>query len=430
MKVFRELGQRIECSWRAANYAELAFPDIAQRLLADAKLPETIAPWDVVRWLGRASQLPRQIDIEAHFGNPPVTLFSGHRFFIDIYFWVDGTTEIHQHSFAGAFQVLTGSSIHSHYSFRKDQEVNQRFHIGQVKFETVELLQEGDIRPIVPGPNHIHSLFHLDRPSATITVRTFGLPANQPQYTYHKPYLAVDPFDKEPSVLRKLQTVMMLLKLQQPDCDELISELIASSDLHATFLILRIVFLHLTNNTLEEVFRLSAGRERFERILATARRTHGDSMDYVVAAIEEQGRMLNIINRRQFITMPEHRFFLALILNVPSRAKLLDLVGQRFPTKDPIDTVLDWVTELSTTKVWASNEPNVLGLAEFDDHHLFVLECLLRNYAGEQINTAITRQYSLEQAAILRNEFEGIVLNLRDSALFHSLLAERAQKSL
>jgi hypothetical protein len=421
MKVFNELGQRIECSWRAANYAELAFPDIAQRLLADANLPKTITPWDVVRWLGRESQLPRQSDIEALFGNPPITLYSGPRFFIDIYFWVDGTTDIHQHSFAGAFQVLTGSSIHSRYSFRKDREVNQHFHIGQVTFETVELLREGDIRLIVPGAEHIHSLFHLDRPSATITVRTFALPANQPQYTYHKPYLAVDPFDKEPSVLRKLQTVMMLLKVQQPNCDELISELIATSDLHATFLMLRTVFLHLTNNTLEEVFRLSVGRDRFDRIVATALRTHGDLIDYVLPVIEEQGRMLNIIHRRQFITSPEHRFFLALILNVPSRAKLLDLVGQRFPAKDPIDTVLDWVTELSTTKVWASNEPNVLGLAGFGDHHLFVLECLLRDYAGEQINTAITSQYSPEQAAIVRREFEGIALSLRESALFHSL---------
>ena len=422
MKVFRELGQRIECSWRATNYAEPAFPDIAQQALADANLPENVSPWDVVRWLGRESQLPRQSDIEARFGNPPITLYSGPRFFIDIYFWVDGTTEIHQHSFAGAFQVLTGSSIHSRYSFRKNHEVNQHFQVGQVTFETVELLREGDIRPIVPGPDHIHALFHLDRPSATITVRTFGLPANQPQYTYYKPYLAVDPFDQEPSVLRKLQTVMMLLKLQQPDCDELIGELIATSDLHATFLMLRIVFLHLTDNSLEEVFHLSTGKERFERILAIARRTHGDSMDYVLPVIEEQGRILNIVHRRQFITSPEHRFFLALILNVPSRSKLLDLVGQRFPAKDPIETVLDWVMELSTTKVWASNEPNVLGLAGFGDHHLFVLECLLQDYAEEQIDRAIANQYSPEQAAIVRNEFEGIALNLRESVLFRSLL--------
>ena len=49
----------------------------------------------------RAQALPEQMDVEAAFGNPPVTLFAGLRFHIDVYFWLDGTTEIHQHAFAG-----------------------------------------------------------------------------------------------------------------------------------------------------------------------------------------------------------------------------------------------------------------------------------------------------------------------------------------
>src|SRR5262245_40041467 len=125
MQIFVELGRRIEASWRAENYAESAFPDLAARALSEADLLKHATPCDVIRWLGKESSLPRQLDVDGAFGDPPITLYSGTRFFIDLYFWVDGTTDVHQHSFAGAFQVMAGSSIHSRYSFRKEQEINQ-----------------------------------------------------------------------------------------------------------------------------------------------------------------------------------------------------------------------------------------------------------------------------------------------------------------
>src|SRR5262252_8770312 len=105
MEVFRELGRRIEDRWRAENYSEEAFPALATAALNDFDLKKRgVSPWEIIRWLHREPELPRQQDIEATFGNPPVTLFSGSRFYIDIYYWLDGTTDIHQHSFAGAFQ--------------------------------------------------------------------------------------------------------------------------------------------------------------------------------------------------------------------------------------------------------------------------------------------------------------------------------------
>lgn len=424
MKTFSELGALIDHRWRDANYSEPAFPEIAAGALAEANLRETVTPWDIVRWLGSESQLPKQQDPEGHFGNPPITLYCGARFFIDIYFWVDGTTEIHEHSFAGAFQVLTGSSIHSRYSFRKDVEINQHFHIGQVNLESVELLQGGDLRRIIPGSNHIHALFHLDRPSATITVRTFPLLNHQPQYSYHRPYLAIDPFYKEPSLTRKLQTVTMLLSLKGSEHDDLIRDFIADSDLQTAFLILRTAFHHLNDNQLEKVFHLSSGRERFDRLIEAARARHGNQMDYLLPVMEEEGRMLDIVRRRQFITAPEHRFFLALVLNVPSRDKLLDLVRRRHPEQDPVELVLDWVMELSTTKVWASDEPNVLDIAGFNDDYLFVLECLLRDYSPAQVQTVIESQYPADHAEKLKVEFETIAGKLRESILFRALLAD------
>jgi hypothetical protein len=424
MKIFDELGQSVENTWREINYSEAAFPEIAAKALADAGLRERVTPWDIIRWLGSTSQLPKQQDIEANFGDPPITLFAGPRFCIDIYFWVDGTTDVHQHAFAGAFQVLVGSSIHSRYSFQEDKSISHHFRIGRIQFGTCELLQEGDIRPIISGDEYIHALFHLDRPSATVTIRTLGMPAELPQYSYRKPFLAIDPFYKEHSLLRKLQVTSMLLNLRDAAHDELISELLANSDLHTSFQILQTASMHLNTNQLEQVFQVSTGFDRFAKLLDTARQKHGNMMDYLVPVLEEENRVFEITRRRMFITTPEHRFFLALLLNVPGRTSLLELVRQRFPEKDPVDTVLDWVMDLSATKVWGSSEPNVLGIADLNDDYLLVLECLLREHSAEQIRAMIESQYPADAARKLEGEFEDIASKLRSSVLFRTLLVK------
>jgi hypothetical protein len=424
MKIFDDLGLCVENAWRETNYAEAAFPEIAMQALADADLCERVTPWDIIRWLRSTPQLPQQLDIEASFGNPPVTLFYGSRFCIELYFWVDGTTEIHQHAFAGAFQVLVGSSIHSRYTFQEDHSISQHFRIGQVKFETCELLRQSDIRPILPGAEYIHALFHLDRPSATIAVRTFGLPANQPQYSYRKPFIALNPFYREPLVVRKLQVVSMLLTLRDPTHDELIDELLATSDLHASFLILQTAFQHLSGSQMDKVFQLATGRDRLDQMLETVRQRHGNLVDYLAPVLEERDRVEDIIRRRQFITAPEHRFFLALILNVPSRARLLNIAQERFPEKEGVETVLDWVMDLATTKVWGSSEPNVLGIGDFNENDLFVLECLLREHPAEQIRALIESQYPADAARKLEGEFEDIAAKLRGSVLFRTLLTD------
>ena len=58
---------------------------------------------------------------------------------------------------------------------------------------------------ILPGSQYIHSLFHLDRPSATITVRTEHTPSAAVQYDYRKPYFALNPFFRNVTMAKKLQ---------------------------------------------------------------------------------------------------------------------------------------------------------------------------------------------------------------------------------
>ena len=136
MELFHKLGVEIEEIWREKNYNEELFPAVAADALKRAELPSMVTAWDVLEWTIKETELPRQRDVPGRFGEPPITIFSGPRFHIDVYFWFHGTTSTHQHSFCGAFQVMHGSSIHSWYEFDLKEKVNSFCEIGEMRLKT------------------------------------------------------------------------------------------------------------------------------------------------------------------------------------------------------------------------------------------------------------------------------------------------------
>ncbi|HMF57607.1 MAG TPA: hypothetical protein VK619_14790 [Pyrinomonadaceae bacterium] len=429
MKVFQELGALIEERWKDKNYDDEIFPAIAEQALMEADLLNRVDPWEIVRWTQTTTQLPLQQDIDAKFGNPPITLYNGSRFYVDIYFWLDGTTEIHQHSFCGAFQVLAGSSIHSHHQFELVREINSRFLVGHTELKSVKLLREGDVQKILPGNQYIHALFHLERPSATITVRTQGLPKELPQYSYLKPHIAHDPFYKETQIIRRLQTTSLLLHMKHPEADSFIADLISNADFQTTFYLLNTTFTYLSDTDLSSLFNSSAGTKRFDSLLEKARSRHGALVEFLPPVFDEMRRQGNIIKRRATITDSDHRFFLALLLNVPDRIRLLELVKSRHPERDPVEIVTDWVDELTTTKVYGSTEQNVLGLSDFDDLHLFVFQCMLAGMNEDESKLALHSEYPTEQAKELEERLEGVCSSLQSSLLFRDLFGAAKQSA-
>ncbi|MDQ1639677.1 MAG: hypothetical protein QOF62_3016 [Pyrinomonadaceae bacterium] len=421
MQIFQDFGALIESRWRKENYNELIFPELAAAALTESNLPAQVDPWEIIRWVQGADSLPDQKDAEGRFGDPPITLYAGPRFYVDVYFWLDGTTSIHQHAFTGAFQVLLGSSIHSRYSFNEKKLINEHFCTGEIKLEEVQLLQLNDVRLIKPGRNFIHSLFHLDRPSATITVRTEHTPSSALQWDYRKPYFASNPFYRNQVMAKKLQTIGLLLGMKHKDADTMIGDLICASDFQTAYFALEAFFHSTKNNQMDSLFGLSTGNDRVQQILARARDAHGELVDLVVPVFEEQIRQQDIIQRRSTITSDEHRFFLALLLNVPDREKILELVQQRFPETDPVEKILDWVEELSQTRVLGSKEGNALGLEGFGDDHIFVLEYLLRGKSLGEIRQLIQSD-EFQRFAALGDQLETIAGALQNSPLFKTML--------
>jgi hypothetical protein len=377
MKFFAELGALIEQRWRAQNYNDELFPALAEQALIELSPHKNVDIWDIVQWLFSTTEIPRQQDVSAKFSDLPITLYSGPRFHIDVYFWLDGTTSTHQHSFCGAFQVLIGASIHNHYSFHPRQIINEHCAVGEIRLESVELLEQGHSKQILPGKAYIHSLFHLDRPSATICVRTYHTSSGSPQHNFLKPHFAIDPFFQEPLSTRLVQSVELLLRVQHPQAIKMIADLLTHADFQTTFGVLDLAWSYLGGKRLENEFGLAKGEEQFQHLLGVARERHGTLVNLIPDVFQETQRQTSLIHRRGQITSAEHRFFLALLLNVPDRKRVLEMVAQRFPEHNPVDTITKWMEELALTKVWGASEPNILGITELDDDYLFIFHCLL-----------------------------------------------------
>jgi hypothetical protein len=212
---------------------------------------------------------------QSGFGEPELVVYDDPRFYIQILFWLDGSTDIHQHKFSGAFHVLVGSSIHSRFEFESSEPVSAHLRVGQLRMTETHLLETGSTVPIVSGHSHIHSLFHLDTPSISVVIRTHSDPGTGPQFTYLPPHLAVDPFHQDALTTRRKQLLDVLEKMDDPAYPELLIEMLNELDFERGFFILQ--------NGVGYLRSL----ERWEECLETFRQKHGRLAENVAPTLDE-----------------------------------------------------------------------------------------------------------------------------------------------
>jgi hypothetical protein len=422
VEVFRQLGEELERQWQAKEYALGAFPELASSLLENNDEVAAIATGDILRWITRNEELPPQQDPRSQFSDLAITFFETPRFFVSALVWLEGTTAIHQHSFSGAFRVLAGSSLHTRYSFQEEVRVSDCFRLGALNREQVELLPTGSVRPIVSGQQYIHSLFHLDRPSVTLVIRTKSDEGSKPQWSYYPPGVGYDPFARTPVArIKKLEAVSVLLTLEAEDADPELDAMLAASDLHTAFSLLSTLFHQIATNPLKRAFGAGTG-QRFERLLARARQHHGPAIDLFEKVLHEQQRQEEIIGIRGYLTSPVHRFLLALLLNVPERDTVLSLIAQRCPARDPADTFVDWIDELSRTRALGSLGPNVLRIPEFDLEHRVVLRALVRGGSVADAASDLRAALPAEDGSDADHLAATIAASFRDAGALRALL--------
>lgn len=397
LQAFQQLGNDVEQRWRARRYAVSAFPAIARTALAEHGLHERMTHAGLVRDAVRSPALPPQYG--ANFGQPPLNVYIGPGFYIEVLTWVESTTAIHQHNFSGAFQVLAGSSMHSCYAFTEERRYGNRFLTGTVHFRGAERLQRGQIREIHGGADLIHALFHLDHPSATIVVRTDDDAAG-PQYNYEKPHIALDPFHVPEPFRTQARLLQMLAGLKSPEFDAAAADALRHSDVWCAYRLLEIANRHLPD------------AHALEPLLAVVHEEHGDVADAMRASLAEARRQANIQLRRDRIRDADHRFFLALLLNLPDRTAILDMVRARHPGCDPVT----WMV----AQIGALARADHIGLT-FDDLSLAALDGLLRSETEENVLQALGARFGLPSVQAQRGALASLFGEIRNALLLRPL---------
>jgi len=358
LAVLGELGREIEVQWLDAGYSEARFPEIAAAALSRFPL-EAFDPDETIRWALSTHELPHQHDPDANFGNPPLTVFSGRAFIIDLLFWVDSTTSVHQHSFSGAFRVATGSSLHRELSFEVTERLSSHLALGVLTQRSVERLTAGNTRPIRAGEGFIHSLFHLDRPSITIVVRTREDRDRLPQFEYHPPGLAVDPFHQPAWLKRQMQVLNLLVTIEHKEFDTLFRSTLEKADPFSAYRLLSSI-------------RRRIGVPLFEDFIGVVTRKDPRLGTAFGAAFEQDRASEFLTDKRRQVWDADLRYFLALLLNLRSREEILRMAASYRPNVDPVDSILGWVEGLGAMKAsvefkGAAWQPNLFGIPPFGD---------------------------------------------------------------
>jgi predicted metal-dependent enzyme (double-stranded beta helix superfamily) len=389
---FTDMGRKVQERWKLANFSLEAFPALADAVLREMPPALHVGLPDLMReFLLNDDQVTQS---QSGFGQPEIVAFHDARFYIQLLFWMDGTTDIHQHEFSGAFHVMHGSSIHALYDFTDEQRVTPHLRVGELRMREIELLEQGRTVRIVSGSSTIHSLFHLDTPSVTVVVRTQHDPGTGPQFNYLPPHVAMDPVHADTLTLRRKQLLDVLEQTESEAYAGLVGEMLAGLDFERGFFILQ--------NSMARLHDLGL----WEEMLAGFEQKHGSLAAGVGATLREGVRRDVIKSMRGAIAEPEHRFFLALLMNVTRRADLLALVAGRFPELPAEETVMRWAEELCVQSdegltLLDAYFPDGLAVAEEDEAEVLLAALKTLMCGGKKLPVAL-RGVGVEGLAVLR----------------------------
>ena len=390
---FTELGQNVYDRWKQENFNLSAFPQIAEEALLENPPSDSVDLGSLIQEFLLNDEQPFQSS--SGFGQPELIVYDNPKFYIQILFWLDGTTDIHQHEFSGAFHVMEGSSIHSHFEFENIRSVTAHFRLGELKLKDATLLETGNTVQIISGRSCIHSLFHLETPSVTVVIRTHSDPGTGPQFTYLPPYVAVDPVHHDALTMRRKQLLDVMEQTGDSDYAELVAEMVGELDFERGFFILQ--------NCIGNLRNLGAWEDVWEVFSSK----HGALAEPVAPTLLEIIRRDGIAAMRGNVEDVEHRFFLALLLNVERREDILEMVSRK-SDGDSLETIMRWAEELmqlteSGTWILDAGFPEELGIAEEDQPVLFL--SALSHFITRGKAPAELKRLSAKDLALLRETF-------------------------
>ncbi len=410
LKKLRQAAVEADCAWRQHDYDDGSFAGIAENALGHL-LPyfSDDAAKELMRSLVVGFPFPQQFDPKSEFGEPAITVARTDRLLLDVYAWLDGAPNIHQHGFDGAFAVLSGSSLHTTFAFKERERCSQHLQFGSLETIGSELLRRGDVRRIDSGAQFIHSLFHLERPSLTVVLRSITAVGAQPQLSYLQPSIAYDPNSPPEKLDKRREIVVLAYSAGWPEADELAHRYSAEADTSSRFTLLRRAQHALPPDCFWQLFDVViASDKRLER--------------YGRPVFEELFRQDNLLLRRKDIVESDHRFFLALLINATSWSDIQAHLKRLFPDAEPAQLISNWVSILASGP---TPKASPLGVA-LDANAMRVFDIMLKHRRPDAVVEQLKVEYNSNDVERQAPAIAELCVSFQNSPVFAPLFRDVA----
>lgn len=324
---FRRLGQEIDRRIAGTPLTADGFADAATAVFKEFHPPRPIDAHAMAEWVLSGEPLPRQVNFNVPFGQPPLAVHVSESFYLEVLFWFPSRTSIHGHGFSGAFRVLDGYSIQTTYEFHESEVCDTGLRVGELRPRMVELLLPGDVCDIRADEAFVHSVVHMGHPSLTLVARTFA-ESGVTQYTYYRCGVAHAYFFRRQELTRQFDVALALARRDALEATAQLKTFLVNQDAFGRFTTL----LRLAGRSGPLAFELLAWAEKMcPRVAALAR-----------AVFEEEQRMTRVY--RQLAVLPDAPAQLmgALSELFGTREDVMRALATFYPATPPEETFARW----------------------------------------------------------------------------------------
>lgn len=165
--------------------------------------------------------------------------------FLGMYFhyWFDDIATPHHHAWTGFFMNLKGRVIHSVYDFISQEYIGPHLAFGKLENHTTELITEGMAVPVLPGAGYIHSLWHVDSPCISLSVRIKSAKFTPDALTLDYDRWSGTAFcvSQRDDVSQLYKWLLLLLKIDKAHYYRVVDDIIAQEDVTTVILLLSTV---------------------------------------------------------------------------------------------------------------------------------------------------------------------------------------------
>jgi hypothetical protein len=167
----KTLEDELLIKWKKENFSKEKFTPLSTKIFNKHQLGDQFNLEDFLSFIIENKKHPDIHHYDLNFTeNIHFTILRNKHFFIDLYSWATHT-EIHAHNFSGCFQILKGRFAQSYYGFQKERH-GQNWAEGKLLLRKQEVLSVNNTYSIEEGEKFIHQVFHLDKPSVSLCIRT------------------------------------------------------------------------------------------------------------------------------------------------------------------------------------------------------------------------------------------------------------------